>query len=528
MTLARAVALVGGFTMLSRIAGYVRDSVMALFLGAGPVADAFVIAFKLPNFFRRLFAEGAFNAAFVPLFGRKLHEEGPEGARAFAAQAQAILLAMLLPLSVLMMAFMPAVIDLLAFGIDPGSRTYALAVEFSRITFPYLLFISLVSLQGGILNTLGKFGHVSATPILLNLALIAAAFGLTPLLPSAGHALSWGVFAAGVIQYLWLMIVCRRQGYGLGLRRPVLSPDIRRLLKLMVPVAIGGGVMQINAMLDVVWASFLPAGAISYLYYADRVNELPLGVVGIAIGTALLPLLTRQLRAGDEAAALHNQNRALEIGLLLTLPATAALLVIPEPIVRVLFARGAFDAAAASATADALAAFALGLPAFVLIKVLTPGFYAREDTRTPVLIALAAIAANIAFNLLLIPHFAHVGIALASSLSGWLNALLLALLLNRRGFWRPDRRLLERAWRQFLAAALMAGLVWHGARLLAPWLDGREIERIPAMALLVAAGGLAYLAAALALRAGTLGELRNTLRRQPNTPPPATDEGVAP
>ena len=325
MTLGRAIATVGGFTLLSRVVGFLRDVVLSAMLGSGAVADAFIVAFKLPNFFRRLFAEGAFSAAFVPLFARELQAHGREQAITFARQAHSALLLVLLPFTALLILFMPGVMALLAPGMRDEPATFAQAVEFGRIAFPYLLFISLTSLYGGVLNSIDRFAHVAATPILLNLALIGAVLGLTPFLPSSGYAAAVGVAIAGLLQWLWLLVACARDGVALTLVRPRWTERVARLVKLATPVAIGGGVQQISTMLDVVWASLLPVGSISALYYADRLAQLPLGVVGIAIGTALLPLLARQLRAGERQAAMANQNRAIEVGLLLGLPAAAAL-----------------------------------------------------------------------------------------------------------------------------------------------------------------------------------------------------------
>ncbi len=523
MSLGRAVASIGGFTMLSRIAGFVRDVITAAVLGAGPVADAFLIAFKLPNFFRRLFAEGAFNQAFVPLFAGALHEGGKEAALRFAREAQAALLTVLLPLFALMMIFMPWVVAALAPGIYDEPGTYRLAIELSRITFPYLLFISLVSLQGAVLNSLDRFAHAAAAPIILNLTLIAAALGLTALVPTAGHALAWGVFAAGMLQYLWLAIACSRAGMGLSPLLPRFSPRVRSLLLLAMPAALGSGLQQINSMLDVVWASFLPTGSIAYLYYADRINQLPLGVVGVAIGTALLPLLSRQIKAGNTDAALANQNRAIEFALLLTLPATAGLIALHEPIIRILFQRGAFDAAATVATADALAAFAVGLPAFVLIKVLIPGFSARHDTKTPLYIVAGSIAANVGLNLVLIGPLQHVGIALASSISGWLNVGLMGFILHRRGHLKSDSQLRTRLPRLLVAAIVMGLAVGFGAYVLNPVMRDSFAAGVILLGLLIAGGGLVYGALVLLLKAASLSALRAGLKRQPGVKPTPTD-----
>ena len=493
MSLARGIATVGGYTLVSRLLGFLRDVLAAAYLGAGPVADAFFVAFKFPNFFRRLFAEGAFNAAFVPIFAGMVAKDGRVAARNFAEDALAVLLAALLALTLAIEATMPWFIALAAPGFRDEPEKLALAIEFTRITFPYLLFISLVSLQGGVLNSLDRFGAVAATPILLNLCLIGGMIVLTPPLGSPGLAMSWSVALAGVVQFLWLAWACRAGGMALRLPRPRLTPEVRRLGRLMLPAALGSGVVQINLLIDVMIASLLPTGAVSYLYYADRLYELPLAVIGIAIGTALLPLLSRQIRLGEDAAAAQTQNRALEAALVLTLPATAALLVLAEPIIVVLFQRGAFDAAVSQATAAALVAYAAGLPAYVMIKVLTPGFYAREDTRSPVRIAIVCVALNTLAALALMGPFAHVGIALASALSAWVNCALLARGLAVRGALRPDARL----WRA-ARGAIAASVILTLALMLALRVGGSPLDqagtlaRWAALAALVAGGGALY------------------------------------
>jgi len=512
MSLHRAVATMGSLTLVSRVLGFVRDVLTAAYLGAGPVADAFFVAFKLPNFFRRLFAEGAFNAAFVPSFARVAAERGAAAARAFAEDVQAMLLLALIVLTALAELLMPGLIAVLAPGFAGDPEKQRLAVELSRVTFPYLLFISLVSLQGGVLNSVERFAAVAAAPILLNLALIGAVVALTPLLPSAGHALAWGVAIAGIAQFLWLAWSLERAGLALGLPRPRLTPEVRRMLVLMLPVALGNGVVQINLVVDVMIASFLPTGAVSYLYYADRLYELPLAVIGIAIGTAILPLIARQVRTGQAEAARETQNRGIEIALLLTLPATAGLAVLAEPIIATLFQRGAFGAAETRATAAALMAYSAGLPAYVLIKVLAPGFYAREDTRTPVKIAVLAVAANTTLALALVGPFAHVGIAAATAASAWLNAGLLALGLARLGHWRPDRRLIRRAPPMLLATLGMAAAVYAGARAVEGWLAAGLAARAAALAALMVLGGAVYGLLALVLGAVDRAELRRRLR----------------
>ncbi|MBT5047007.1 MAG: murein biosynthesis integral membrane protein MurJ [Rhodospirillaceae bacterium] len=522
MALLRSIATVGGYTMASRILGFARDILIAALLGAGPVADAFFVAFKLPNFFRRLFAEGAFNAAFVPLFSGRLATEGQEAARAFAVTVLSVMVVFLYLFVTVLQIAMP----LLMYGFAPGFADdpvkFDLAIELTRITFPYLLFISLVSLLGGILNSLGRFAAAAATPIILNIVLIAALVGATPYLPTPGHALAWGVAVAGMAQFVWLAIACHRAGMTLALPRPRLTPGVRRLLRLMLPGAVGAGVVQINLLIDIVIASLLPTGAVSFLYYADRVNQLPLGVVGIAIGTALLPLLSRQLREGSADAARDSMNRGIEFALLLTIPGASALLVIAEPIITVLFQRGAFDGAISTATAQALMAYAVGLPAYVLIKVLGPGFFAREDTKTPVKIAIICVAVNVVLNLTLIHWLAHVGIALATALSAWLNAVLLIWTLRRRGHHALDARVRSRTLRILVASAGMAAVLWFMMFWGGDLFTGAAPVRIAALAVLIGVGLLVYAGLAIATGAANLADLRGFLKR--GSPPPTLDQ----
>ena len=528
MSLGRAVATVGSLTLLSRIVGFVRDIVLSAVLGSGALADAFIVAFKLPNFFRRLFAEGAFSAAFVPLFAGELAAHGRDQAIAFARQAHAALLLVLVPFSIVLIVGMPLVVSLLAPGMREDPATFGLAVEFGRIGFPYLLFISLASLYGGVLNSIDRFAHVAATPVLLNLALIGAVLGLTPLLPNAGYAASIGLTIGGLLQWAWLLIACARDGVAMKLVRPRWTKRVARLVHLAVPVAIGGGVQGISTMLDVVWASLLPEGTISVLYYADRIAQLPLGVVGIAVGTALLPLLTRQLRSGETNAAMANQNRAIEFGLLFSLPAALALWILAEPMIRVLFERGRFGPDDTLRTAAALAAYAAGLPAFVLVKALTPGFFAREDTRTPLYIAIAAIAANVAFNVAFLygTNLAQVGIALATSLSGWLNAAMLGGVLRLRRQWLADRRLVSRALRMAAATVGMGAVLWLALRLLGPQLAHPNLVGVVALLAVCSVGAAAYGLLGMALGVVQLSELRFMMRSQPAVR--ATDPGEPP
>jgi putative peptidoglycan lipid II flippase len=512
MGLLQSIATVGSFTFLSRILGFLRDILIAGILGASAGADAFFVAFKLPNLFRRLFAEGAFSMAFVPMFAGEVEEKDKKDAQAFAEAAFSVLFWAL----ALFVAVFELAMPLVMYGFAPGfagdPEKFELAVTLTRITFPYLLFISLVSLMAGVLNSLGRFAAAAATPILLNLCLIGAILGLANFTETPSHALAWGVAAAGAVQFLWLYAACGREGIWLRLPRPRLTEDVRRLARRMLPVAVGAGIYQINLVIDTVIASLLPTGSISYLFFADRVNQLPLGVIGVAVGTALLPLLSRQVRAGEEAAALHSQNRALEFSFLLTLPAAAALMVIAEPVIRVLFERGQFGAAETAATAAALAVYAVGLPAYVSVKALAPGFFAREDTATPVKISVACLFVNLGLNLLLMGPFQHVGIAAATVVSSWLNAGLLAYVLHRRGHLVLDQRLKIRLPRVILASAVMGLVLFWALGPLAADLAGTMAERVMALGLLVGGGMAVFGVLVLATGAAGLGDLKSLYR----------------
>ena len=519
MALIKTFSTVGGLTMVSRVLGFVRDMLMARYLGAGLAADAFFVAFKLPNFFRRLFAEGAFSAAFVPIFsgilGRDSSAAGRCEARRFAEQALAVLLPVLLVFTAAMQAGMPWVMLALTGGFrDAGPDKFALAVDLARLTFPYLMLISLVSLFAGVLNGLGKFAAAAAAPILLNICLVGALLLFHDGQIATARALATAVSVAGLAQMLWLAAAAARAGMPLRLPRPRLSPRVRELGRVMLPVALGAGAVQLNLLIDIFLASrFLPEGSISFLFYADRLNQLPIGVIGVAVGTVLLPTLSRDLAAGQDARAAGSQNRAIEFALLLTLPAAAALMAVPGALIGGLFQHGAFSAADTAATAAALMAYAAGLPAYVLIKVLTPAFYARKDTATPVRVALIALAVNVVLNVALMIPLQHVGLALATALAAWVNAGLLYVLLARRGLFAADARLKRRLVRMGLATAAMVGAVVAAAGALDPLFTGAAGARALALAGLVVSGLVVYGLAAPLLGAVRVGEARALVRR---------------
>jgi putative peptidoglycan lipid II flippase len=515
MALFRSVATVGSLTMVSRLFGFVRDILTAAILGAGPVADAFFVAQRLPNLFRSLFAEGAFSAAFVPLANRALVDGGKPALKEFAEEAFAVLFVALLVFVILGEIFMPWVMNVIAPGFEAEPGKFQLVVTLSRITFPYLLFISLTALQGGLLNTVDRFAAAAATPVLLNLFLIGALLLMTTLHWTDGTVLAWALTASGIAQFCWLMMSCHRAGIGLRLRFPRLTPAIRQTLRIMGPGVLGAGVTQLNLLISTALASTLPGGSVSYLYYADRLNQLPLGVVGIAVATAILPPLSRQVRGGDEAGALETQNRGLELALLLTLPAATALAILALPILSTLFQRGAFGPTETAATASALIAYAVGLPAFVLVKVLAPAFFARHDTATPVKVAIVSLATNLVLTLVLMQFFAHVGVAAALSVAGWLQAALLTALLARRGHFHFDAKSRANLPRIALATIGMALVLVALRAALGPALAGTVTVKLVALAALVIAGLAAFMALTLALGVVRWRELRGQFRRLP-------------
>jgi putative peptidoglycan lipid II flippase len=477
---------VGAWTAASRVMGFIRDILIAAFLGAGPVADAFFVANRLPNLFRRLFGEGAFNAAFVPVFSQLLTTEGEEEARGFAEEAAAALAFWLVALTILGEIFMPQVLDLIAAGFRRDPAKFALTVTLSRIAFPYLVLICLAALLSGVLNALDRFVAAAAAPLLYNAFAIGAMFALAPFVPTVGHALAWGVSTSGVAQLVLLYWAVWRAGLRLHLPRPRMTPRMRLLLRRMAPGLVGAGITQLNLTMDVFIGSLLPAGSVSLLYYADRINQLPLGVLGTAVGTAMLPLLSRQIAQDKRLEAFETQNRAIEYALVLTLPAAFALGILADPILQVLFARGAFSHHDALLSSQSLAAYAMGLPAFVLVKVLTPGFFARGDTSTPVRLGMAVLALNFGLNLALMHPLKHVGPPVATSVAAWLNVALLSVMLIRRDYMRPDRILASRVGRMVVATAVMA-VALLGTRMALVPVGGRHVP-VVSLGVLVGVG----------------------------------------
>jgi putative peptidoglycan lipid II flippase len=522
MSLLRSFATVGSGTLSSRILGFVREMMMANALGVGPVADAFNAAFQFPNTFRRLFAEGAFNTAFVPLFAKEIEGNGIDGARRFSEEVFGVLFTVLLVITIAMELAMPWLVAyVFAPGFADDPERYNLAVPLAAIMFPYLMCMSLAAMMSGMLNALRHYFAAAVAPVFLNVILIAVLLWSWQMgydAAAIGYGLSFGVLAAGLVQLGIVWFAVRKAGVRLGFRRPRLTPNVKRLLWLALPAAVTGGITQINTLIGTAIAS-TQASAVSSLAYADRVYQLPLGVIGIAVAIVLLPELARALKAGNAAEASTLQNRSVEFSLFFTLPAAGAILVMAEPIVRVLYERGAFAATGGTPiVAATLAVFGAGLPAFVLIKAFTPGFFAREDTRTPMIFAAISVGVNIVTALALFPSLGAPGIAVASALAGWVNAALLFGTLVRRGQWGFDRGLVSRLPRLLFAAAAMSAFAWFAYQWYASaWLQPASPlpQQIVALGALVAASMLVYFALAFATGGASLGGIRRNLRRAP-------------
>ncbi|SIS68162.1 murein biosynthesis integral membrane protein MurJ [Phaeovulum vinaykumarii] len=507
--LVRGFVTVGGWTLASRVLGFARDIMMAAFLGAGPVAEAFLIAFSLPNMFRRFFAEGAFNMAFVPMFSKKYEAgEDPEGFARDAFWGMATLLSLF---TLLAMAAMPWLVLAMASGFA-GDARFDMAVAFGKIAFPYILFISLAALISGVLNATGRFAATAAAPVLLNILFVAAMLGADALGWPMGPTLAWTVPVAGVAQLALVWAALARTGLSLRFRRPRLTPELRRLAVIAAPAVLAGGVVQINLIVGRQVASFTE-GAVAWLSYADRLYQLPLGVVGIAIGVVLLPDLSRKLRAADHAGGRASFNRGTEFALMLTLPSAVALIVMAQPLVQVLFGRGAFGASDIDATAAALAVYGAGLPAFVLHKVLQPLYYAREDTRRPFHFAVVAMGVNALLAVGLMPVIGFLSAAIATTVSAWV--MVAQLWHGARGMGdaaRPDTRLRRRLPRLVIASAAMGAVLWLAAAQLAGPLATGGL-RYGALAGLVGLGIVVYFGVGGAIGAFRLSDFRAALRR---------------
>ncbi|MEQ7872508.1 murein biosynthesis integral membrane protein MurJ [Sphingomonas sp. ASV193] len=512
VNLVKATGTIGGLTLVSRVAGFAREMLMSRVMGASWQADAFFVAFRLPNTFRRLFGEGAFSAGFVPLYAQRLHGPGGnEEARHFSEEVLAVFLPTLVLFTALFQVIMPLFVEAISGYV--GDKL-ALATFLTRITFPYLVLISLVSLFSGILNSLARFTAAAFAPALLNLAMLTALIVDRRGGEGTATTLAIAVTLGGVLQIALLVAACARAGIVLKWRKPTITPGVRQFVRVVVPATLGAGVYQISAFIDTFFLTRIGTGAMSYFNYADRLNQLPLGVIGAALGTAILPQVSRHVGAGENVEAARVQGQAAELAMLLCLPAALALAVSAGPLVFALFQGGHFTAEDARLSALTLSIIVLGLPAYVLVKVLTPGFYARQDTATPVKTAAFVLAANIVLNFVLIPPFKIAGLASAIAICSWLNCLILYTILHRRGHFRIEPWLASRVLRQLAAAAAMVAALFAIKYALAGWFDGSVGHRMAGVVALVGGGMAVYFPLVLLVGGTDTSELKALLSRR--------------
>ncbi len=494
MSIFRSAFTVSFFISISRIFGFIRDIFIAKYLGVTVLSDAFFAAFRLPNFFRRIFAEGAFNSAFVPIFVAKLQDKTTDAdEKIFVQNIFSILFYILLIFTVIFQIFMPFFMKILfpGFFIDPEKST--LLISLSRITIFYLIFISLVSLCSGILNSIGKFAVPASSPIILNLTLIFSIFVFGSMVPNYAYALSWGVFLAGILQFIWLtfftvksQMLLYPKPFSLALFK---NADVKKFFRKLLPGIVGANVMQINLLVDSIFASML-AGAVSYLYYADRINQLPLAMIGIAIGIALLPSMSRRIRDKEFNEAIKLQNLALEVGLIMVIPATLALVCLAYPIIVTLFERGKFSHEESFFVADALKFYSLGLPSYVLVKVMEPAFFSRGDTKTPMKIAIICLFSNVMLNLIFFKPFGYIGIVLSSIISSYLNLTILITTLLKKEQFYFEKGFAKKMLRIIVPAVLMAVMLLYLKRSFLA--NANEIERVSELLFMIFFGLLTY------------------------------------
>jgi putative peptidoglycan lipid II flippase len=519
MNLIKSTGTIGGLTLVSRVAGFAREMLMSRVMGASWQADAFFVAFRLPNTFRRLFGEGAFSAGFVPLYAQRLHGEGGnEEAKKFSEEVLAVFVPTLILFTLVFEIIMGPFVFLIS---GYHNEKLALATFLTRITFPYLVLISLVSLFSGILNSLARFTAAAFAPALLNLAMLAALIFVPVGGTTTAIALAIGVTIGGVLQLGLLLAACKRAGIVLKLRRPRMTPGVRQFVRVVIPATLGAGVYQISAFIDTFFLTRIGTGAMSYFNYADRLNQLPLGVIGAALGTAILPQVSRHVGANEPAKAARVQGQAAELAMLLCLPAALALAVSAFPLVSALFQGGKFTTEDARLTAMTLSIIVLGLPAYVLVKVLTPGFYARQDTATPVKVAVLVLVATVVLNFLLIPPFGIAGLASAIAICSWLNCIILYVILHRRGHFRIEGWLASRIARQLIAAVAMGAALFAIRMLLSGWFEGSVGHRLAGVIAIVGGGMAVYFPLVWILGGTDREELKSLVRRRR----PYTDAG---
>lgn len=511
MSMLKRIMGVGMLTIVSRILGFCRDILIARYLGAGMAADAFFIAFKLPNFFRRLFAEGAFSAGFIPLFARRLGSDSEASAKAFAEETLSVFLPFLIGFFALMQLIMPAVIMAMTGGFDGDTTKYQLSLDLTRITFGYLPLISLMVFFAGCLNGLDRYAAAAAAPILLNICMITA---LLVAGPEGSVTAAWwlasGVTIAGAAQLFWLAIALRRAGMALEWRWPRITDGTRELVRVIIPAAIGAGVIQINLLVDLFLAArFLPEGSVSWLFYADRLNQLPIGVIGVAVATVLLPTISRSLGRDDQQAASNAMDQALGFALALTIPAATALVLVPDALIAGLFERAAFTSDDTKMAAMALAFYALGLPAYIIGKILTTAWHARKNTKRPVYYAMIAVGIAVVLNLLLIGPLGHAGLALATAIAAWCNIIMLYIGLHRAGHYTATNTLIIRIIKITLASMMMGVVLVTVRGYLGDAFSGTAMQQVTAIAIMVGAAKAVYIIAALIIGAIKPSEIRS-------------------
>ena len=520
MSLVRKFATVGGATLGSRIFGFARETMMAAALGTGPMADVFYAAFRFPNLFRRLFAEGAFNAAFVPLFSKEIEANGIDGAKRFSEEVFGVLFSALLIITIGMQLSMPLLVRwIIAPGFADDPEKTATTIRLAVVMFPYLMCMSLTAMMSGMLNSLHHFFAAAIAPVFLNVVMIGALIyalwaGSAP--ETTAWYLAWSVLVAGVLQLAVVYVGVLRAGISIRFRLPRMTPNVKRLLVLAVPAAITGGVTQINQIIGQAIASG-KEGAIAALQYADRIYQLPLGVVGVAVGVVLLPELSRALKGGHMKEAASIQNRSLEFVLFMTLPAAGGLWVLSDAIIRVLYERGAFSAENTAVVASILAIYGLGLPGFVMIKALQPGFYAREDTKTPMRFTMVSVAVNSGLAITLFPLIAERGIATAEAAAGWLNTVLLFATLVYRGDLKWEWALARRTALLLVATGIMCGALTYALRHAGAWLQPETplLQQIGALFALIGIAMVVYFSTAFLIGGADLGMIRRNLKRKP-------------
>ena len=492
MNLYKAIGSIGGLTMVSRVLGFVRDMIGSRVLGASHANDAFNLAFLLPNIFRRLFAEGAFSAGFVPLFSRRLQSGGPEDAEAFSNEILSVFMPVLLLVTIVFVIFMPGVMLVVAGEYQKVPGKLELATELTRWTFPYLLFISLVALLSGVLNSLTRFAIAAFAPALLNMALIGALLLAPPDKIGTVRYMAIAVLVGGVFQFLLCWVAVRRAGVRLRFGRPRMTPAVRELVVLILPATVAAGVYQISQLFYAYFSTRLGEVALTNLSYADRLNQLPLSIIGTALGVAILPSISQAIAREDDVEAADVQARAFDLSMLLTLPATLALAVAAGPIIGALYQGGEYSVESARITGNILAILVTGLPAYVLVKVLTPAFYARKDVRTPVRIAMGVLGGGVVANFALIPVMGIYALATVTSASAWINFALLFGILYRRGHFRMPGWLVGRVAKQLIAAMAMGAALFAIKLAIGDMFFGNVIERVVGLGALVGIGGVVY------------------------------------